>query len=123
MSPARFVNPNWLEPLKDRISYCQSTNNDDHDVRFVCSSGEEVRWDGLAYLASLTSAIREPRCHEIVTFLTPGYEAAIVRKLLELVSKGSAVVTDGDVVEMTNLSHDLGVRKDMKKILCGTSVF
>ena len=85
-------------------------NENPWNIRFLCRGRQEVRWDGLPYLASM-STVLVPRCGEEQSFtvLLLDYDACLVRKLLVLVSCGSSKMTAIESMEIHALAKDLGV--------------
>ena len=81
------------------------------NVTFVCANRETVKWNGLAFLGSI-SPIFKPLSGEEQNFtvLNLDYEASLVRKLLILISSGSSMVHKHEAEEITALGKDLGVR-------------
>ena len=117
--------PVWSQALQAHLAkpLTNSAGGDHSNVTFICRGGEKLRWNGLAYLASLSAMFR-PRSGEEqhFTILLPGYGAALVTKLLKLLSTGEAVMANQEVEHIEQLANDLGVRKanhNLLKLLIG----
>ena len=92
-----------FSPLADIDNLC--------NITFVCQNGEEVSWNGLALLGSL-SKIFNPLSGEEqkFTILLPDYAAPLLRKILILLSNGVSMVRKFEADEIMQLCEDLGVR-------------
>ena len=102
----------WSGPILDHLSKPLLSNDSTTpcNVVFVCTYGEEVPWNGLPYLASMSSLF-QPRTAEEQYFTVhlPDYEAGTVRKLLLLISKGVAILRANEVPVLNKLAKDLSV--------------
>ena len=86
-----------------------------NDVRFVCAGGEVVSWNGLPYLATLSSLFRgkvasAARITGAATVHMPEFSASAVTKLVLLLTQGSVNVGTGDVDELRQVMRAVGVR-------------
>ena len=100
------------QDLKDQLAAPLWSSDKDHlcNVMFVCANGETVKWNGLAFLGSLSHVFKPLSGEEqSFTVLMPDYEAPLVRKLLILISMGSSMVRRHEAEELTRLANILGV--------------
>ena len=105
--------PEWSRPLRDHLTkplLSKDTHNDICNVTFVCDKQERIKWNGLAYLASLSKIFR-PRSREEQNFMVflPDYGVDIVKKLLFLLAMGVSIIKRSEIEELSKLTKDLGV--------------
>ena len=110
-----FSNPLnlWTRPILDQLA--KPLLSQDHQIPcnivFVCAYAEQVTWNGLPYLASM-SPLFQARSNEEQRFTVhlPDYGAGTVRKLLLLICMGASIVKANEVEVLAGLARDLGVR-------------
>ena len=105
----------WCEGLQANLSAnltSSSSSTPDTNVTFLCDQGDQLRWHGLAYLATL-SRLFVPLSGEEqkLTVLMPGYDGHVLRKLLLLLTSGEVVTTQGEMEDLQVVANDLGVRE------------
>ena len=86
----------------------QTTGN---NIKFCCKGQKEVTWNGLPYLASMSTMLKARSGEEqrFIVFM-PEYDAGIVKKLLRLITVGEVKVDREEVKVISQLARDLGVR-------------
>ena len=104
----------WTEPFKDCLTkplLCPQEQEGNSNVTFVCSNSENILWNGLPFLSSLSPLFKARSGEEQnFTIMIPDYQSSCARNLLLLLSMGSALVSSGEMDEITCLAKDLGVR-------------
>ena len=111
MSPANQL---WTMAIQNELTEPLGTNPSRDllcNVNFVCRKGETLKWNGLSYLASI-SGLFQARSGEEQNFTVhlPDYNKESVKKLLLLITTGEAFVKKDDVMILSGLARDLGVR-------------
>ena len=106
----------WLDNVQRHLSRTQADIND--DVAFVCAGGETVQWNGLAYLAVLSSLFSPcppcsaPFCPRTrVTVVVPDRPADTVRSAIRFLSTGKVEGGLAETVAVWGFLKELGVRK------------
>ena len=104
--------PLWSKPLQDHFArpLISDTKKTHCNVTFICAYSEKVKWNGLAYLATMSSLFKarsDEEQHFVV--LLPDYGAGIVRKLLLFISTGASICKTNEFHVLTDLAKHLGV--------------